>query len=114
VKALFIGSSLWPIQGLDQRANPHLARMLVDFAHERWAAGRAVSPELWRCVAPHADPQGMAALQRAFDTGGDMDRLAVALAVERTQAADLLPFRDAIERLRVRLADEKIAWRDLA
>jgi hypothetical protein len=114
VKALFIGSSLWPIQGLDQRANPHLARMLVDFAHERWAAGRAVSPELWRCVAPHADPQGIAALRRAFDTGGDKDRLAVALAVEQTEAAGLLPFRDEIERLRVRLADEDIAWHDLA
>jgi hypothetical protein len=114
VKALFIGSSLWPIQGLDQRANPHLARMLVDFAHERWAAGRTVSPELWRCVAPHADAQGIAALRQAFDAGGDKDRLAVALAVERMEAAGLLPLRDEIERLRVRLADERIAWRDLA
>jgi hypothetical protein len=114
VKALFIGSALWPIQGLDQRANPHLARMLVDFAHERWAAGRTVSPELWRCVAPHADADGMAALQRAFATGGDKERLAVALAVERTDAAALLPFRAAIEKLHVRLADEDIAWRDLA
>jgi hypothetical protein len=114
VKALFIGSSLWPIQGLDQRANPHLARMLVDFAHERWAAGRTVSPELWRCVAPHADARGIAALRRAFDTGGDKDRLAVALAVERTPAADLLPFGAEVETLRARLGDESIAWRDLA
>src|ERR1051325_3646420 len=83
VKALFIGSSLWPIQGLDERANPHLARMLVDFAHERWAAGRAGSPQRSRGVAPHADAQGIAALRRAFDAGGDKDRLGVALAVAR-------------------------------
>ncbi len=40
VKAFFIGSTVWPIQGLDQRANPRLARMLVGLAQERWAAGR--------------------------------------------------------------------------
>ena len=55
VKAFFIGSRLWPIQQLDERGNPRLARMLVDLAQERWAAGRPVSGEVWRCVAPHAD-----------------------------------------------------------
>jgi len=32
VKAFFIGSHLWPIQELDRRGNPRLARMLVDLA----------------------------------------------------------------------------------
>ena len=38
LKALFIGSALAPIQGLDRRANPTLARILSDYAHERRAA----------------------------------------------------------------------------
>lgn len=54
LKAVFIGSALAPIQGLDERANPELARVLCDFAHERWAAGRPVPEEIWRCVAPFA------------------------------------------------------------
>ena len=35
LKALFVGSPLYPIQGLDRRANPTLALILRDYAHER-------------------------------------------------------------------------------
>src|SRR6266567_3804392 len=83
VKAFFIGSHLWPIQDLDRRGNPRLARMLVDLAQERWAAGRPVSGEVWRCVAPHADAEGVGALVRAFETGGERERLSVALALQQ-------------------------------
>lgn len=54
LKALFIDTTLHPIVGPDERANSKLATLLCDYAHERWAAGRAVTPELWRCVGPHA------------------------------------------------------------
>ncbi|MDF2780572.1 MAG: hypothetical protein K0S96_376 [Geminicoccaceae bacterium] len=81
LKALFVGSALHPIQGLDARANPTLARMLCDYAHERWAAGRPVSPELWRCVGPHADAEALGDLQRVLATGGTSERKAAALAL---------------------------------
>ncbi|MEM6404390.1 MAG: EboA family metabolite traffic protein [Cyanobacteria bacterium P01_D01_bin.116] len=66
LKALFVGSPLHLIQGLDKRANPELARMLVDYAHERWAAGRNVSPELWRCVGKFANSEMLADLERVL------------------------------------------------
>jgi len=55
LKALFIGVPLHPIKGLDARANGQLARMLIDYARERTAAHRPVSPELWRCVGRFLD-----------------------------------------------------------
>lgn len=108
VKALFIGSSLWPIQKLDERANPRLARMLVDLAHERWSAGRPVSGELWRCVAPHADREGMAALTHVLETGTDMERLAVALALQPLSAH---PLKDMVKDLEAQLQTERMDWR---
>lgn len=71
LKALFIGSLLHPIHGLDERACPALATMLCRYAHERWAAGRPVTPELWRCVGPHAKDAELADLERAL-TGADL------------------------------------------
>jgi hypothetical protein len=99
LKALFVGSTLHPIQGLEERANPALARMLCDYAHERWAAGRPVSPELWRCVGPYADAEALGDLQRVLATGDAAERKAAALALAASpdglakellgQAADL-------------------------
>lgn len=81
LKALFIDSTLAPIQGLDRRANPTLMRMLCDYAHERWAAGRPVSPELWRCVGPFADDAALEDLARALRGGDAAGREAAALAL---------------------------------
>jgi hypothetical protein len=121
VKAFFIGSAMWPIQALDRRGNPRLARMLVDLALERWAAGRPVSGEIWRCVAPHADEEGTAAMIRALRTGAETERLAIALALQHASAnrssavavaeAGLQPELESLER---RLTAEKIDWKALA
>lgn len=81
LKALFIGSPLYPIQGLDERANPALARMLCQYAHERWAAKRTISPELWRCVGPVAEDAALTDLKRVLETGSDREKEAAALSL---------------------------------
>jgi hypothetical protein len=114
VKAFFIGSTLWPIQGLDQRANPRLARMLVGLAQERWAAQRPVSGEVWRCVAPHADREGIAALAYGWARGNDRERLAIALALQTSPQTRINLPADELAHLQARLISEKINWPDLA
>jgi len=81
LKALFVGSALHPVDGLDRRANPALARMLGDYAHERWAASRTISPELWRCVGPFAKGPLLQDLARVLDTGTAPERAAAVLAL---------------------------------
>jgi hypothetical protein len=81
LKALFVGSRLAPIQGLDARANEELARIMRDFAHERWAAGRVVPFEIWRCVGPFASGAARDDLDRVLATGKPLERKAAALAL---------------------------------
>ena len=83
LKALFVGSPLAPVAGLDRRRNPTLARMLRDYAHERWAASRPVSPELWRCVGPFASGPVLEDFVRLFERGTADERQAAALALRR-------------------------------
>ena len=86
LKALFIGSALHPIQGLDERANPELARILCDYAHERWAADRPLSPELWRCVGPFAADSMVDDLARALRSTSQAERKAAAIALASSPA----------------------------
>lgn len=55
LKALFIGRPIKEIVGLDERTNSRLAKIAIDLAHERWAAGREVNPDLWRVTVGFLD-----------------------------------------------------------
>ena len=88
LKALFIGVMLEPIQGIDKRANPELARILRDYAHERWAAERFVSPELWRCIGPFAEGLYLDDFQRVINEGNETEKKAVALALTTSPASE--------------------------
>lgn len=113
LKALFVGSPLHPIQGLDQRANPTLREMLCNYARERWAAKRPVSPELWRCVGPAADEAAVEDLRRVLTRGDARERQAAVLALRscpRPEAAQLL---EEAPELSAAAARGELRWEDL-
>ena len=111
LKALFVGCELWRIQGLDRRRNAALVAMVVDYAQERWAAGRAVPAELWRCALAQGELP-LAALERglASDDAHEADHAALALAEADDPAAqDLLAARDPARAAAI--AAGTLAWR---
>jgi hypothetical protein len=114
LKALFIGVALAPIEGLDRRANADLAQMLCDYARERWAAGRAVAPELWRCVGGHAPPDAVADLARVLRSPDLAERSAAALALADCPLAAAGAALAEAPELAAAIRAGQLSWQTLA
>ncbi|WAC12151.1 EboA domain-containing protein [Dyadobacter pollutisoli] len=80
LKTIFNDKPIHLIQGLENRSNEKLAVTLSDFAHERWAAGRSVPPQVWRLVGKYMNPTLLADAQHLFDSENTGDQKAAALA----------------------------------
>ncbi len=114
LKALFIGSTLAPIQGLDARANPALASILCDYAHERWAAGRPITPELWRCVGPFAAGAAIEDLQRLIDSGDETEKKAAGLALAASGDPGAQDLLRSMPEVAAAIEADRLSWDALA
>ncbi len=114
LKALFVGTPLHLIQGLDQRANPELARMLVDYAHERWAAKRLVSHELWRTVGKFADAAIIADLERVIADPDPVQQAAAALALSDCPLTQAQVLQARYPNLQALIQAGQLTWNSLA
>ncbi|MGB7305653.1 MAG: EboA domain-containing protein [Burkholderiaceae bacterium] len=111
LKALFIGSRLAPIQGLDERANPDLSRIMRDFAHERWAADRPVPVEIWRCVGPFAvDDDALADLKRVLASPDDRERMAGTLALAACGSDKAIKILQTVPDIAAQVQSGDLTW----
>lgn len=115
VKAVFVGCPLHGIMGLDRRANSALARMLVDYARERRAAGRAVAPDLWRPVGPFAEGErALHELGRTLDDADGTQQLAAGLALAASPDPAARAMLDRRPDLASRIRAGGVSWDGLA
>ena len=72
------------IDGSGAVSTDELAATAADYAHERWAAGRAVCPELWRLMAGCTDERVLGALIRAAGDADPLTREAARMALRES------------------------------
>ena len=94
LKSIFMQRPLYRIQGLEQRRNQALAEIASDFAHERWAAGRPVMPELWRLVVPFLNEKLLEDLQKVVYSEDQLESDAGVLAAYQS---DFAPAKDLLK-----------------
>jgi hypothetical protein len=113
LKAIFMQRPLYQIQQLDERRNSALAAMATDFAHERWAAGRAVMPEVWRLLVPFMGPQYLDDLKKVLAATDATEQKAGALAAYQSAYAPAKELLAAYPQLQEACANGAYCWEDL-
>ncbi|WP_162425935.1 EboA domain-containing protein [Pontibacter pudoricolor] len=110
LKTIFTGKSLQKIYGLDERTNSDLARMLSDYAHERWAAGRTVTPELWRPVGPHINQTIIRDIKKLFASQNETEHEAAALACAQSGYPEAQALLNQHPLLKLKISEGQLNW----
>ena len=114
LKAAFMARPLYRIHGIMQRANAELARIISDYAHERWAAGRDVSPEFWRPIANFIDETLLGDLKKLFIEGNDLEKQTAALICHESTHADAKALLAQYPELQSQTEKQTLSWLTIA
>ena len=111
VKSVFLQRPLYKIYNVDLRANQNLTSILIDFAHERRAAGRTFTPELWRLVRHYLNEDIITDLHVVIDTGSPLEKKAAILACHSSGHQSALQLIESHPDLQNEIKDT--SWDDI-
>lgn len=113
IKAIFLQRPLYQIQNADERANHNLSKTLIDFAHERWAAGRKVIPELWRFVGPFIDNENISDIKKVISSGDLLQKKAGLLACKQSDFAEAKNLLDQSPDIKSAIQKGDLNWESI-
>nr|WP_255492067.1 EboA domain-containing protein [Chitinophaga sp. Cy-1792] len=114
MKAIFTDKPLQSIEGLSRRANAPLAAIIVDFAHERQAAGRPVNPLQWQLLTHFLNSTNFPDIARLWNSALNVEKEAAALVCSESSyppARELLVQAPEIAR---EISQGLISWNTIA
>ncbi len=110
LKAIFITRPLYRIRGIETRDNEALTEAISDLAHERWAAGRAITPEAWRNCRNHLSDRIIGDLEKMSQSENPADRGATALVVASDNSGGLDPLKPNLENELNAIESGDLTW----
>lgn len=113
LKAIFISRPLYRIAGIAERKNQLLAEAISDLAHERWAAGRAITPEAWRSCIGFLDDRIAGDIRKMSQSENSDDRSAAALVVSEDSSGVLEDLRGALQPELDSIESGSLTWHTL-
>lgn len=113
LKAVFIQRRLEDIVGVDERANKDLARIISDYAHERWAASRTIVPYFWRPVSKFLDETLLKDVERLLKSKDSTENKAGALCCFYSDYPEAKTLLLNYSDLQHQIQENKISWDSL-
>jgi hypothetical protein len=110
LKAAFMQRNLNHILGIDKRANKDLARIVSDYAHERWAAAREIAPSFWRPVAPFLDDILLEDMSKLFKSSNKKEQAAAALCCDISDNFKAKIMLNNYPKLQQKIEQNLITW----
>ena len=113
LKTAFMQGDLSAIVDIDKRANKDLARIISDYAHERWAASRDIDPYFWRPVSQFLDATLLNDMRRLLESDDPAENKAGALCCSRSDNPEAKNLLENYSGLKAKIESNKISWKTL-
>jgi hypothetical protein len=113
LKAAFMERNLGDIIDVEKRANSDLARIISDYAHERWAASRSIDPLFWRPVAPFLEGALLQDMDHLFRSNDKTENLAAALCCYSAPQQEAQNLLNNYPDLKEMVTSNRVTWENL-
>ncbi|WP_422079466.1 EboA domain-containing protein [Ulvibacterium sp.] len=113
LKTAFMQGDLSAIRDIDKRANKELARIISDYAHERWAASRDIDPYFWRPVSGFLNAALLADMKRLLDSADSIENRAGALCCYYSGTPEAKKLLAGYPRLQEQITNKILSWKTL-
>ena len=113
LKAAFMQLDLADILDVDQRANKDLARIISDYAHERWAASRDIDPLFWKPVSNFLEGNLLEDMVHLLESDNSIENKAGALCCFYSDTSEAKELMKQYPELQKEISDKNSTWHNL-
>lgn len=110
LKAAFMQQNLNDIVQVEERGNKELARIISDYAHERWAASREIDPCFWRPVGNFMNEEILKDMKRLFSSDHMAEVKAAALCCYHSNSSEAKALLKGFPELVKGIENGSITW----